>query len=66
MKAKIILNLYLSSKRTIGYENFLKKNNNFKIFSLDFQRKKNSNANFSKKNYTTPKDKFSNDFEHHK
>ena len=47
MKAKIILNLYLSSKSTIGYENFLKKNN-FKIFYFDFQRKKISNTNFSK------------------
>ena len=37
----------------------------FKIFRLDFSRKKKiSNTNFSKKNYTAPKDKFSNDFKH--
>ena len=48
MKAKIILILYLSSKSTIGYENFMKEYQ-FQIFLLQFwKKKKNSNANFSK------------------
>ena len=53
MKAKIILNLYLSSKSTIGYENFLKKNN-FKIFCFDFQRKKNFKRKFFKISFSIP------------
>ena len=47
------------------WNNFLKKMD-FKIFCLDFPEKKNFERKFFKKNYTTPKDKFSNDFKHHK
>ena len=53
MKAKIILNLYLSSKSMIGYENFLKKYN-FKIFCFDFQRKKNFERKFFKISFSIP------------
>ena len=69
MKAKIILNSYLLSKSTNGYENFLKKKNNFKIFYFDFQGKKiwmkifsdflfQYPQNFILDWFTTPKKKF--------
>ena len=69
MKAKIILNSYLLSKSTIGYENFLKKKNNFKLFYFDFQGKKiwmkifsdflfQYPQNFILDWFTTPKKKF--------
>ena len=69
MKAKIILNSYLLSKSTIGYENFLKKKSNFKMFYFDFQGKKiwmkifsdflfQYPQNFILDWFTTPKKKF--------
>ena len=63
MKARNILNSNLLSKNTIVEYFFVK--NGFQNFLPRFFLKK-TNANFSKKNHTTPKDKFSNDFKHHK
>ena len=40
MKAKIILNLYLSSKSTFGFENSLKKKSISKFFASIFKEKK--------------------------
>ena len=53
MKAKITLDLNLSSKSTIGYENFLKKNN-FKIFCFDFHRKKKFRTQIFQKEIIQP------------
>ena len=53
MKAKIILNLYLSSKSTIGYEKLFEKKY-FKIFCFDFQRKKNFERKFFKISFSIP------------
>ena len=69
MKAKIILILYLSSKSTIGYENFMKEYQ-FQIFLLQFWKKKkfqtqifqnfffNTSQNFILEWFLTPKKKF--------
>ena len=53
MKAKIILNLCLSSKSTIGYENFLKKDE-FQNFLLRFSKKKNFECKFFKISFSIP------------
>ena len=62
MKAKIILNSYLSSKSTIGYENFLKKDE-FQNFLLRFSKKKKFRTQIFKHFFfNTPKILFWNDF----
>ena len=53
MKAKIILNSYLSSKSTIGYENFLKKDE-FQNFLLPFSKKKNFECKFFNISFSIP------------
>ena len=65
MNARNILNSNLLSKNTI-VESFFEKNGFQNFLPRFFQKKKFMNANFSKKNYTTPKDKSSNDFKHRK
>ena len=53
MKAKIILNSYLSSKSKIGYENFLKKDE-FQNFLLRFSKKKNFESKFFNISFSIP------------
>ena len=53
IKAKIILDLYLSSNSTIGYKNFLKKNQ-FENILLLFSRKKNFERKFFKISFQLP------------
>ena len=53
MKAKIILNSYLLSKSTIGYENFLKKKVISKCFTSIF-KEKNLNENFFRLSFSIP------------
>ena len=66
MKAKIILNSYLLSKSTIGYENFLKKKVISKCFTSIFKEKKFEWKFFQTFFFNTPKISFWTDLLHQK